>query len=157
LALACIFVLGWGVEPWGVPGAAWATVIAQWCRAVIYGWLVLLPSNRRNFNTADSFPNLAPLRRMIRFRGPRGVQLMLDVVGFSFFVLIVGELGVTESVATNSTFRLRQLAFMPVWGLGMATAVLVGQKLGEDRPDLAQRAARTTLSMSLAYMIGLSL
>jgi MATE family multidrug resistance protein len=150
-------VLGWGVEPWGVPGAAWATVIAQWCRAAIYAWLVLLPSNRRAFNTADCLPNLTLLRRMIRFGGPSGVQMMLDVMGFSVFVLIVGELGVTESIATNSTFRLSQLAFMPVWGLGMATAVLVGQKLGEDRPDLAQRAARTTLGMSLTYMVGLSL
>jgi len=157
LALACMLVLGWGVESWGVPGAAWATVIAQWCRGAIYACLVLLPSNRRDFNTADCFPNLALLRRMIRFGGPSGVQMMLDVVGFSFFVLIVGKLGVTESVATNSTFRLSQLAFMPVWGLGMATAILVGQKLGEDRPDLAQRAARTTLGMSLTYMIGLSL
>lgn len=157
LALACMLVLGWGVEPWGVPGAAWATVIAQWCRAAIYAWLTLLPSNRRDFNTADFLPDVTLLRRMIRFGGPSGVQMMLDVMGFSFFVLIVGMLGVAESVATTSTFRLSQLAFMPVWGLGMATAILVGQKLGEDRPDLAQRAARTTLGMSLTYMVGLSL
>lgn len=157
LALACILVIGWGVESWGVAGAAWATVIAQWFRAAMYAWLTLLPSNRRNFNTADFLPDAMLLRRMIRFGGPSGVQMMLDVMGFAFFVLAVGKLGVTESVATNSAFRISQLAFMPVWGLGMATAVLVGQKLGEDRPDLAQRAARTTLGMSLTYMGILSL
>ena len=157
LALACILVIGWGVESWGVAGAAWATVIAQWFRAAMYGGLALLPSNRRDFNTADFLPDAALLRRMIRFGGPSGVQMMLDVMGFACFVLVVGMLGVTESVATNSAFRISQLAFMPVWGLGMATAVLVGQKLGEDRPDLAQRAARTTLGISLTYMGVLSL
>ncbi|BBO33504.1 MATE family efflux transporter [Lacipirellula parvula] len=158
LILAVVLVQGWfGIESWGIAGAAWATVLAQWCRAVSFAALVLMPANRAAFNTADMKPDGQLLRRMIRFGGPSGAQMMLDVTGFALFMMFVATIGVAEAEATSLAFRVSQVAFMPVWGLGMATAVLVGQKLGEDRPELAQRAARTTLSMSLVYMGAISL
>ena len=157
LILACVLVLGWGVESWGVAGAAWATVLAQWCRAVMYAGLALMPDNRAAYNTSDIKPDAQLLRRMIRFGGPSGVQMMLDISGFAIFMMFVAEIGAAEAEATSLAFRISQVAFMPVWGFGMATAVLVGQKLGEDRPDLAVRAARTTLSLSLVYMGVISL
>lgn len=158
LILALVLVRGWfGIESWGIDGAAWATVLAQWWRAASYAGLVLLRGNREAFNTADLKPDGQLLQRMIRFGGPSGAQMMLDVSGFALFMMFVAKIGVAEAEATSLAFRISQVAFMPVWGLGMATAVLVGQKLGEDRPELAQRAARTTLSMSLIYMGAISL
>ncbi len=158
LILACVLVLGWGgVESWGVAGAAWATVLAQWCRAAMYAALVLRSQNREQFNTADARFDWSLMRRLIIFGGPSGVQMMLDVGGFSVFMLLVGMLGLVETEATSLTFRISQVAFMPVWGFGMATAVLVGQKLGEDRPDLAERALRTALLLCVAYMGTISL
>jgi MATE family multidrug resistance protein len=158
LALACVLVLGWGgFESWGVAGAAWSTVLAQWWRAATYAALVLMPANRRLFNTADMRLDLKLMRRLVRFGGPSGVQMMLDVGGFAVFMLLVGKLGLIQAEATSLAFRISQVAFMPVWGFGMATAVLVGQKLGEDRPALAQRAARTALELCIAYMGTISL
>lgn len=157
LVLACTLVLGWGVEPWSFAGAAWATAIAQWCRAGMYATLVLRPINRRVFGTLAMRPNLDLVRRLIRYGGPSGVQMMLDVGGFAVFILLVSKLGLIEAGATSLAFRVSQVAFMPVWGFGMATAVLVGQRLGEDRPDLAARAARTALGLCLAYMGSISL
>jgi MATE family multidrug resistance protein len=157
LALACVLVLGWGgVESWGVAGAAWATVLAQWCRSGMYAWLVLARANRRQYRTTEFQLDRDLLRRMVRYGGPSGVQMMVDVGGFAVFMLLVARLGLAEAEATSLAFRISQVAFMPVWGFGMATAVLVGQKLGEDRPDLAQRAARTTLTISLLYMGAMS-
>jgi MATE family multidrug resistance protein len=158
LILAIVLVLGWGgIEPWGFVGAAWATVAAQWSRAALFATLVLWPTNRRRYNTMQASLDGELIRRLLRFGGPSGVQMLVDVGGYSIFVLLVGKLGVAANEATSVAFRISQVAFMPVWGLGMATAVLVGQKLGEDRPDFAERAARTTLTMALAYMGGISL
>jgi MATE family multidrug resistance protein len=158
LVLACVLVLGWGgVESWGVAGAAWATVIAQWWRVAVYATLMLMPANRETFHTSEFAPDWKMIRRIIRFGGPSGVQMMLDVGGFAVFMMLVNELGISEAAATSVAFRISQLAFMPVWGFGMATAVLVGQKLGEDRPDLAQRATHTALTMCVAYMGTISL
>jgi MATE family multidrug resistance protein len=158
LALACVLVLGWGgFESQGIAGAAWSTVLAQWWRLGTYAVLLSRSSNRAEFNTLEWTPNGSLLRRMIRFGGPSGVQMMLDVSGFAVFMLLVGKLGLVETEATSLAFRVSQVAFMPVWGFGMATAVLVGQKLGEDRPELATRSARTALELCLAYMGTISL
>ena len=154
LILACVLVLGWGgIESWGMKGAAWATVAAQWSRALMYGALMLQPAHQRTYNTLRGARlDLSLLSRLIRFGGPSGVQMMLDVSGFAVFVQLVGKLGDIPMEATSMVFRVSHVAFMPVWGLGLATAVLVGQRLGEDRPDLAVRASRTTMTLGLGYM-----
>lgn len=153
LVLACLLVIGlFGIQSWGVAGAAWATVTAQWSRATFFAAIMLLPKNRRIFNTLSVRLNLKMLQRLVRFGGPSGVQMMLEISGFTVFILLVGRLGAIEREATSLVFRVSQLAFMPVWGFGLATVVLVGQRLGEDRADLARRAARTTFGVAVAYM-----
>ncbi len=153
LVLAFVLVVGLGgIESWGMKGAAWATVIAQWSRAIMYAALMLHRDHQRAYHTRSFRLDPAMLARLIRFGGPSGVQMMLDVTGFAVFVQLVGKLGDIPMEATSMVFRVSHLAFMPVWGLGMATAVLVGQRLGEDRPDLAVRASRTTLVLGLGYM-----
>ena len=97
------------------------------------------------------------IRRLVRFGGPSGVQMLLEISGFTMFVLLVGRIGPVEREATSLVFRVSQLAFMPVWGFGIATVVLVGQRLGENRPDLARRAAGTTYAVAASYMGAISL
>ncbi|HYO25933.1 MAG TPA: MATE family efflux transporter [Lacipirellulaceae bacterium] len=158
LVLACFLVIGvGGVQSWGFQGAAWATVIAQWSRVAFYMAIMLSAANRRQFNTAQAAIDLQLLRRIVRFGGPSGVQMLLEVGSFAVFVMLVGRIGAVEREATSLVFRISQLAFMPVWGFGIATVVLVGQRLGENRPDLASRAARTTFAIALTYMGLLSL
>jgi MATE family multidrug resistance protein len=54
-------------------------------------------------------------------------------------------------------FSVSSLAFMPIYGLHIAASVLVGERLGEDRDDLAATATYTTLYIALAYMSFISL
>ena len=54
--------------------------------------------------------------------------------------------------ATTLTVRLNMVAFLPMMGLGQAVAILVGQRLGADRPDLAERSAYTGLKWVFGYM-----
>jgi MATE family multidrug resistance protein len=158
LCLACVLVLGWGgVESWGVAGAAWSTVITQWWRLGTYFFLFTRRRFREEFDTGRWQFDWPLVRRLIRFGGPSGVQMLLDVGGFAVFMLLVGMLGLMEAEATSLTFRISQVAFMPVWGFGVATAILVGQNLGQDRPDLAERSARTSLELCLTYMGTISL
>ena len=54
--------------------------------------------------------------------------------------------------ATTLTVRLNMIAFLPMFGLGQAVCVLVGQRLGADRPDLAERTTYTGLRWMFDYM-----
>src|SRR4051794_1235838 len=54
--------------------------------------------------------------------------------------------------ATTLTVRLNMIAFLPMMGLGQAVCILVGQRLGGDRPDLAEKSAYTGLKWVSGYM-----
>jgi len=142
-----------GFPEMGIAGAAWATVVSLWIKAAIYLLLVLQKKHRREYATVDGMGVERPLlRRLVYFGLPSGVQMLLDVLGWTVFVIVVSRLGETESTATTLAFSISSMAFMPIWGFGLATSILVGQHLGEDRDDLAARATWTSLWISLGYM-----
>jgi MATE family multidrug resistance protein len=154
ILLDYLWIFGYGGFPeWGIAGAAWATNVALVVRAGILFALFLLPRPRRDFGTWRGW-RLEPalFARLFRFGAPNGVQLTLEVFGFTVFLMYMGKLGDAELAATNLAFNISSLAFMPVYGLAIAAATLVGQHLGEDRDDLAARAAWSTCWLALAYM-----
>jgi MATE family multidrug resistance protein len=159
LALDYCWIFGYyGFPEWGLAGAAWATVVASWMKAVVYMILPLQRKHRLRFGTCTGLRfDPALLRRILHFGGPSGFQMLLDVTGFTVFVMLVAQLGDLESQASSMAFSISSLAFMPIYGLHLAASVLVGERLGENRDDLAARATYTTLHLSLMYMLAISL
>lgn len=159
LVLDYCWIFGYyGFPEWGVAGAAWATVVATWIKALVYVALPLQRKYRQQFGTIAGIRfDSALLRRILYFGWPSGFQMLLDVMGFTVFILLVGRLGETESEATSMAFSISSLAFMPIYGLHLAASVLVGERLGENRDDLAARATFTTLQIALMYMLVISL
>lgn len=148
----------WGFPRMGIAGAAWATVVAFWLKVVIYVILLLRRTHRQKFGTWRGFRfDRALLGRILYFGGPSGLQLLLDLLGFTAFVLLVGRLGAVEAEASSMAFSVSMLAFMPVWGVSQAASILVGQHLGENRDDLASRATWTSLILAISYMSLISL
>jgi multidrug resistance protein, MATE family len=159
LVLAYCWIFGhFGFPEWGVAGAAWATVLSMWAKALVYLLLPLQRRYRERFGTISGLRcDLDFMRRMLYYGGPSGFQMLLDVAGFTVFVLLVDRLGGTQAAATSMAFSISSLAFMPIYGLHLAASVLVGERLGADRDDLAARATYTTLELALAYMLAISL
>jgi MATE family multidrug resistance protein len=142
----------------GIEGAAWATVVSLWWRVIVYSTLIMLPRFRRRYNIWRGRRFDASLfRRLLRYGGPSGLQMLVEVAGFTFFLLVVGTLGKDALAATNLAFNVNCLAFVPMLGLGIALSTLVGQQLGRGHPELAARATWTSLSMAMFYMGAMAL
>jgi MATE family multidrug resistance protein len=88
----------------------------------------------------------------MKYGGPAGAQVFLDVLVFNLFVQLVGRLGEAAMGATTLTVRLNMIAFLPMMGLGQAVSILVGQRLGADQPDLAEKSVYTGLRWTFGYM-----
>ncbi|TWT88994.1 Multidrug resistance protein MdtK [Pseudobythopirellula maris] len=142
----------WGFEAGGIEGAGWATVVSLWIKALVYAALMLQRKHRADFETGNWLPDRELIGRLLKYGGPSGLQLLLEVGGFTTFIIMVGRLGVVEGEATGMAFSVSTLAFMPVWGLSMAGSILVGQHLGENRDRTAARAVWTTLHVAFIYM-----
>ena len=89
----------------------------------------------------------------MRFGGPAGMQVFLDVLVFHCFLLFVGRLGEAALGATSLTIRLNMVAFLPMMGLGQAVSILVGQRLGENKPEIAEKSTYSGLTLMFAYMV----
>jgi MATE family multidrug resistance protein len=92
------------------------------------------------------------MRRLLAYGGPSGLQLLVEVVGFTFFIFIVGQLGQDALAATNLAFNINSLAWVPMMGLGIAVSTIVGQQLGRNRDAMAARATWVSFSLALFYM-----
>lgn len=153
LVLDYLWIFGYaGFPAGGIVGAGWATVTAMWLKVIIYVVLILQRKHREQFNTLSYQLDRKLFGRLIYFGGPSGIQMLLDVSGFTIFIVLVGKLGSMEQEAMSMAFSVNTVAFMPIFGMGMAAAILVGQHLGENRDDLAARATRTSLEVSLVYI-----
>ena len=142
----------------GVAGAAWATVVSQLCGALLYVALILRADFRRAYHTLSAWrPEPALLGRLLRFGLPTGLQYSLEILAFALFMLIVGRLGTAPLAASGIAFNLNMLVFMPMLGLGLGVSALVGRYLGAERPEQAERATWSALSISLVYMTGCGL
>jgi MATE family multidrug resistance protein len=154
IALAIPLIFGRaGFPELGIAGAGWATVAGS-CASALFALALLL---RQRYRVA--FATLTGWRfegdlfyRLMRFGGPAGAQVFLDVLVFHLFIQMVGRLGEAAMGATTLTVRLNMVAFLPMFGLGQAVSVLVGQRLGANRPDLAERSAYTGLRWVFGYM-----
>jgi MATE family multidrug resistance protein len=143
--LAFAWIYGrWGFPAWGIAGAGWATVVATSASALLAVALMLWRGYRVEFGTATGWRlDVKLLGRLLWYGLPNGFVVAMDTLVFTLFLLLVGRLGAVELAATSITFTLNLLAFLPILGIGQAVGILVGQRLGENRPD---RAARTTWS-----------
>ncbi len=135
-------IFGKGPFPaWGIAGAAIATNIANLYATICYAGLLYWYSIRGPYRFWDhrGFDRKL-MSDLLRFGGPSGLQMFLDVAGFTAFIMIIGWIGPNELAATNIAFNLNTLAFTPVIGVGIAVSTLVGQRIGEGRPDLAAKS-----------------
>lgn len=155
VALALVLIFGrLGFPEWGIFGAGVATAIGSWASALTAIVLFLRPADRRQFATGSGWRFEAPLfRRLMRYGGPAGLQVLLDVFVFNLFTQLVGRLGPAAMGATTLTIRLNMVAFLPMMGLGQAVSILVGQRLGGDRPDLAEKSVYTGLRWTFGFML----
>ena len=150
--LLCVALIGgqWGFPAWGIAGAGWATVVGSWAAAMVALGLMLRPRYRKEFATDRAWRfEPALFLRLLRFGLPNGLMVALDGLAFLLFTILIGRMGPVPLAATSVTFTLNALAFLPAMGVAQAVEVLVGRRLGEDRPDLAER---TTCDRALAGM-----
>lgn len=151
--LAYAWIFGrWGFASLGIAGAGWATVCGTSASALLSLALLFRRRHREEHATAAGWHFDRPLfLRLLRFGFPNGLVVGLETLAFALFVNLVGRLGEAELTATTLAFTLNLIVYFPPLGVGQAVGVLVGQYLGEDRPELAERATWSGLWLALLY------
>ena len=154
VVLNYLFIFGkWGCPEMGIAGAGWATVIGSWISPLIFALIYFSKPVAAEFETIRNLRYDHRLfMRMIRFGLPSGIHWFLDVASFTVFVLLLGRMGAVAHVASNIALSVNLIAFMPMIGMGIAAAILVGQYLGRNEPDHAERMGWLALKIGVCYI-----
>src|SRR5262249_12621261 len=148
----------WAFPAWGIAGAGWATVCGSWTSAAVSLGLMLRPRYRKEYATDECWRfEPALFRRLLYFGLPNGLMVMFDALAFTVFTFVVGKFGELELAPSNITITLNILVVLPVLGIGQAVEGLVGRRLGEDDPDLAERTTWTGFAVAWSLMSALAL
>ncbi|MBK5254713.1 MAG: MATE family efflux transporter [Vicinamibacteria bacterium] len=142
-----------GAPALGTVGAAYATNVSQAIGALIYLVLILGAKDRIAHGFLDFRFQPALFFRLLKLGVPSGLQPSLEILAFTLFLFVIGNIGVEPLAATSIAFNLNGMVFLPAIGLGYGVSTLVARYLGMRRPDLADRAVKSGLVIAEMYMI----
>jgi len=154
IALDYAMIFGkFGFPEMGLKGAAVATCIASCVSPGIQIVFMLRSATVRGMGLRRAFAfNASIMRRLIRFGLPAGVQILLDVGAFAFFILLTARLDGVSLTASNVAMSINSLAFSPLMGFGAAASIKSGQHKGAGDLDYAMRSGWSALKLGWIYM-----
>ena len=146
-------IFGLGPFPeMGVTGAAVATTIGRGIGVLYQLWYLMNGRGRIEFHVRYLRFNLALALRMIRISIGGIGQFLIATASWIGVMRIVSIYGSSAIAAYTIALRMMEFVFLPAWGLGNAAATLVGQNLGANRPDRAEKSVWKAARFNAIFM-----
>lgn len=154
VALDWVLIFGlFGFPKLGIVGAGWATVAGCTASACVALALYLRPQHDRDYAVFSGWRFDYPLfRQLMKFGVPSGLQGSFDVLAWTFFTLMLGWIGDAPLAASSLVFNVNATFMIPMLGMAQGVCVWVGQHLGEDKPDHAERGVWAGFMMAGGFM-----
>jgi len=150
-------IFGWWAFPeLGIAGAAYATIFARAVAAVIGVYVLFYTNAGPSIELSQFYPDFSMVSRIVRVGTPSAAEqsttalamITLTAMVASFPPAVVGAFGLGN--------RLISLVFLPAMGLGRATNTMVGQNLGAENKERAERAAWLAAKFAAAVLFGVA-
>jgi putative MATE family efflux protein len=158
IILCPLLIKGLGPIPaLGLKGAALATLIGRSIGVLYQLYHLTNDSGIIKIKIKDYIPNLVQIKAILDIAWSATLQFIIASGSWIFMVKIIASFG--EAAITAYTLAIRVMLFfiMPAWGLSNAAATLVGQNLGAQQPDRAEKSVWQTAKYSVFFMIGVTI
>lgn len=148
------FIFGhWIFPEMGVHGAGLASSLARTTGFTILMILIHRPHSILRIRWKSLFPlDWSLLRRIVKIGAPAALEQAILRIGQTFYTRVVKSLGGVAFAAHTTAINAESLSYMPGWGFSVAATTMVGQKLGEKKPDEAEASANISLRFAMAIM-----
>jgi putative MATE family efflux protein len=160
IVLGPLLIFGPGPLPaLGVTGAAVATTIGRSTGAALALWQLTrlrpagAPAARVRVRARHLRPDRPSMAALAKLAWAAGLQQVVGSANWILLVRIVALFGSVALAGYSIAIRVAIFALLPAWGLSNAAATLVGQSLGANDPERAERAVWLTARYN-AYFLG---
>ena len=152
IVLDPLLIMGIGPFPkMGVTGAALATTIGRSC-AVVYQFYHLFNGKSLVKIVSRQFKFQITLIRSILKTSAGGMfQFIVSSCSWIFLAMIIAESGTAAVSGYGTAIRICIFTLMPAWGLANAAATLVGQNLGANQPDRAEKSVWRSAFLTFCF------
>lgn len=148
-----ILIFGlFGAPRLGIVGAAIGTLLARALELAIMLFYAYFRNDVIRLRLSFFLhTDMGLARDFLRYSSPVVINEFLWGAGYSAIAAIIGHLG-SSAVAANSVAQvMRQLATVVVFGIGNATAILIGKVLGENKKEEAQVYAGRLIRLTVCF------
>ena len=141
----------------GVKGAAIATTIGRGTAVVVQLLLLWLGKSQIQLAWRHLTLQWQIVTRLIRLSWGGIGQFLIGTSSWVFLMRIMSEFGSDVLAGYTIAIRILMFSLMPAWGLSNAAATLVGQNLGAQASERAEKAIWKTSTYNAFFMGSLSL
>ena len=149
---------GAGIEPMGVVGCAWATLVVNYL-LLAFG-LVMLRTQKlyRPFRIWQRMerPDWPAIGNFARLGIPAGLAYLVEVTSFTLMAVFIARLGITASASHQIAASMAAVLYMMPLSMAIACSARVSFWLGAGRPDHAKRIVLMGLKLTAAISITLA-
>lgn len=157
LILDPCFIFGLGPFPkLGVTGAAVSTTVGRSIGVVFQMWVLFSGNGRIKLTPAKFRIHWDVLRRLFHVAMNGMFQYGVGQTSWMVLVRIVSTFGSVAVAGYTVAVRIIIFAILPSWGLSGAAATLVGQNLGANKPDRAERSVWLTGFYNVMFLGGVA-
>ena len=142
----------WGFPKLGVAGSAYATLIGRGAGVIVLlylCWSGRAPVSLRRVPFQADLVEMVDILRLGIFSSMQGFWRHLSRLGFLW---VIGPYGKTVVAAYTICMRLRILVMNPGFGIANSVAPLVGQNLGANQIERAEKSASVANILGAAIM-----
>ena len=146
IALDLLFVRAFG---WGIGGAAWATIIAQFFSAA-FCLPAILRIRQLHISRADLVPDIPLLRSIAILSAPMMLQNFLIVAGGMVVQSVVNTFSVIFIAGFTAGAKMHGVLEIATSSFGFAMTTYVAQNLGAGRFDRIHEGVRSAFWAAIA-------
>jgi putative MATE family efflux protein len=153
IILCPILIFGFGPVPaFGLLGAALATTTGRGIGVCYQVYHLVKGKGILTVRLSHIVPDKAIIKSLVNVASTGTLQFLIGSASWIFLSRIIAGFGSNAIAGYTIALRLLMFFLLPAWGLSNAAATLVGQNLGAQEPERAEKSVWATAKYNMIFM-----